>query len=147
MDINDQKVMKKWPTDYNYILFKEFFCFFNIYVLGQDDQQNAIVGQGGQQNDKFGQKVRYPPHPRERRGSPASTLNTVVIGLLTQYITFSKSFNKDLRGWCENVKILKFLNTMFNIVYTINISLILWWLEYKLIYYTKVIVYKFYITC
>ena len=63
MDINDQKVMKKWPTDYNYILFKEFFYFLNIYVLGQDDQQNAIVGQGGQQNDKFGQKVRYPPPP------------------------------------------------------------------------------------
>ena len=54
-----------------------------------------------------------------------STLNTVVIGLLTQYITFSKSFNKDLQGWCENVKILKFQYTMFNIVYTINISLIL----------------------
>ena len=74
--------MKKWPTDYNYILFKEFFCFFNIYVLGQDDQQNSIVGQGDQQNDKFGQKVRYPPHPRERRGSPAHDRKTTETHLL-----------------------------------------------------------------
>ena len=67
MDINDQKVLKKWPTDYNYILFKEFFYIFNIYVLGQDDQQNAVVGQGGQQNDKFSQKVQYPPPARTLR--------------------------------------------------------------------------------
>ena len=53
--------MKKWPSDYNHMLFKKFFFFLIfIYVLGQDDQQNNEVGQGNQQNDKLGQTVRSP---------------------------------------------------------------------------------------
>ena len=44
MGINDPKVIKKWPIYYNPYPFKEI-NFFNIYVVGQGDQQNGKVGQ------------------------------------------------------------------------------------------------------
>ena len=54
----------------SYTFFYKFFCFCYIYVLAQDDQQNDKIGQGGQQNYKFGQESPIPPHPHERRSSP-----------------------------------------------------------------------------
>ena len=67
MAINDPKVIKKWPTYYNPYTFKEFLGFFNIYVVGQGDQQRGKVGQGDQQNDKIG---HTSPQPHGRWGSP-----------------------------------------------------------------------------
>ena len=41
----------------------EFSCFLkNIYVVGQDDQQNDKMGQSNQNKAKFGQESPYPHH-------------------------------------------------------------------------------------
>ena len=51
--------------------FEKFFEFFDIYVVGQDDQPNDNVGQDDQLYDLVGHENRYPPQPRALRSSPA----------------------------------------------------------------------------
>ena len=42
--------------------FEKFFEFFDIYVVGQDDQPNDNVGQDDQLYDLVGHENRYPPN-------------------------------------------------------------------------------------
>ena len=56
---------QKWPKINQlviiHLLFKKLLWFFDIYVFGQDDQQNDKVGQGDQLREIVGQGSLYPP--------------------------------------------------------------------------------------